>query len=58
LVEQALSIVESSGYDVLWCDAREVALGFYEQLGFERIDEWYDIPNIGKHQFMYYRFKR
>jgi GNAT superfamily N-acetyltransferase len=58
LVEHALDIVEALDFDVLWCDAREVALGFYEKLGFERIDEWYDIPNIGPHQFMYFRFKR
>jgi GNAT superfamily N-acetyltransferase len=42
---------------VLWCDARKVALGFYEKIGFQRIDEWYDIPPIGLHQFMYYPIK-
>jgi hypothetical protein len=41
----------------LWCDARKVALGFYEKIGFQRIDEWYDIPPIGLHQFMYYPIK-
>ncbi len=56
IVQKALSLVEAKGMDVLWCDARKVALGFYEKLGFERIDEWYDVPKIGPHQFMYYRF--
>ncbi|MDP4587834.1 MAG: GNAT family N-acetyltransferase [Flavobacteriales bacterium] len=56
IVQEALRLVESKGMDVLWCDARKVALGFYEKLGFERIDEWYEVPKIGPHQFMYYRF--
>ncbi|MFM1931930.1 MAG: hypothetical protein RL226_1233 [Bacteroidota bacterium] len=56
LVEAALERVQAMGYDVLWCDARKIALGFYERMGFDRIDEWYDIPQIGPHQLMYYRF--
>lgn len=56
VVLEALRRVAALGCDVLWCDAREVALGFYERLGFERIDEWYEVPIIGPHQFMYFRF--
>ena len=56
IVQEALRLVEAKGMEVLWCDARKVALGFYEKLGFERIDEWYEVPKIGPHQFMYYRF--
>jgi predicted GNAT family N-acyltransferase len=55
LVKEALAIIAQLGYDVVWCDAREVALGFYARLGFNRIDAWYDVPLIGRHQFMYYR---
>ena len=56
IVRYALNVARDRGYDVLWCDARKVALGFYERLGFERIDEWYEVPLIGPHQLMYYRF--
>jgi [ribosomal protein S5]-alanine N-acetyltransferase len=56
LVEEALRIVKSGGYNVLWCDARAVALGFYEKLGFSVIDEWYEVPIIGPHKLMYFRF--
>ena len=56
IVHEALRRLEAKGMDVLWCEARKVALGFYEKLGFERIDEWYEVPKIGPHQFMYYRF--
>lgn len=55
IVQEALRLAGGMGYDVLWCDARKVALGFYAKLGFERIDEWYEVPLIGLHQLMYYR---
>lgn len=57
IVEFALETVKTAGYDVLWCDARKVALGFYERMGFERIDEWYEVRNIGPHQLMYVEFQ-
>ncbi len=56
IVEYALALINSKGYDVLWCDARKVALGFYDRMGFERIDHWYEVRNIGPHQLMFYRF--
>lgn len=58
IVEFAIEVCRSKGADVLWCDARKVALGFYEKLGFNRIDSWYDISPIGLHQFMYYPMKK
>ena len=56
IVEHALELIQSKGYDLLWCDARKVALGFYERMGFDRIDEWYEVRTIGPHQLMFYRF--
>ncbi|MFZ4784934.1 MAG: GNAT family N-acetyltransferase [Flavobacteriales bacterium] len=53
LVEKAFDILREKGVDVLWCDAREVAVGFYESLGFVKLPEKYDIPKIGPHYFMY-----
>ena len=55
VVEAALETVASLQKEVLWCDARKVALGFYSRLGFEEIDAWYDVPNIGPHKLMFYR---
>jgi GNAT superfamily N-acetyltransferase len=52
-VIEALKLVGEKGYDVLWCDAREIALNFYAKLGFELIDEWYEVPKIGLHKLMY-----
>lgn len=54
IIQEALQQTKERGVDVLWCDAREVALGFYEKLGFQRIDEWYEVPKVGRHQLMYF----
>jgi ribosomal protein S18 acetylase RimI-like enzyme len=50
----AIALLQEKGYDILWCDARKVALGFYEKLGFEILSEWYDVPQIGPHKLMAY----
>jgi GNAT superfamily N-acetyltransferase len=38
-----------------WCNAREVAVRFYERNGLERIGEPFDIPGIGPHYVMIYK---
>ena len=45
------------GCDILWCDARKVALGFYRKMNFEEIDEWYEVRNIGLHKTMYFKLR-
>ncbi len=55
IVELAKYMIDDMGYDVLWCDARKVALGFYNRLEFQEIDEWYEVRNIGLHKLMYWR---
>ena len=60
IIEKAVSICAARGFDVIWCDAREVALGFYSKLGFEfacdsdgcECDS-YQVRNIGLHKMMY-----
>lgn len=53
LIEFAISVLKQRNCDVLWCDAREIAVGFYSSLGFSKIDQPYEIPIIGKHFFMW-----
>ena len=53
LVEKAIEILREKKVDVLWCDARIGAVGFYQSLGFNVLDEVYDVPNIGPHKFMW-----
>ena len=43
--------------ELLWCDARLEATGFYERLGFKMKGEIYNVPNIGPHKLMYIELK-
>lgn len=56
IVDEAKSIISELGYEVLWCDARKIALGFYSKQNFKEIDEWYEVRNIGLHKTMFYKF--
>ena len=53
LLNTAFQILKEKGQDLLWCDARIIATGFYEKLGFEKLGEPYLIPIIGLHYLMY-----
>ena len=52
LVEEACRWAAGHGAHWLWCDAREVALGFYARMGFGFLSETYDVPEIGPHRMM------
>jgi GNAT superfamily N-acetyltransferase len=52
LVEEAGRWAARQGAHWLWCDAREVALGFYARMGFDFVSETYDVPEIGPHRMM------
>ncbi|MGY1630949.1 GNAT family N-acetyltransferase [Geodermatophilus sp. SYSU D01186] len=49
LVEASLALVAERGGDLLWCDARTTAAGFYERHGFTVVAGPYDKPGIGPH---------
>jgi len=49
---RAAGEVVGRGKSVLWCDAREVAFGFYERLGFGFMNEMYELPDVGPHRTM------
>ena len=44
--------------EIIWCDARLVAIGFYEKIGFTKQGEMYEIPLIGYHYLMWKSVKR
>ena len=56
LMEAAFEHLQSIGVDLLWCDARLIATGFYEKLGMDVMGEIYDVPKIGPHKLMYIQF--
>jgi predicted GNAT family N-acyltransferase len=49
LVVDGLARVAARGGDLVWCDARVSAAGFYERMGFTVVTEPFDKPGIGPH---------
>jgi predicted GNAT family N-acyltransferase len=49
LVTEGLTRVRARGGDLVWCDARVPAVGFYERMGFAVVTEPFDKPGIGPH---------
>ncbi|MCB0401013.1 MAG: GNAT family N-acetyltransferase [Flavobacteriales bacterium] len=58
VIDFALDKLKNEGIDLLWCDARKIALGFYEKMGFEVTGDFYEVRNIGPHKLMYYRINQ
>lgn len=53
LVNHAIQGYTLDNADLIWCNAREVAVVFYERLGFISEGEPFDIPGIGLHYRMH-----
>ncbi len=49
LVAEGLARVAARGGDLVWCDARSTAAGFYERMGFTVVTGEYDKPGVGPH---------
>jgi predicted GNAT family N-acyltransferase len=49
LLVDGVARVAARGGDLLWCDARVTAAGFYERMGFAVVTDPYDKPGIGPH---------
>ena len=57
LVRFALAHLQQNDVDYIWCNAREAAFPFYQNLGFIFISESFEIPGIGPHKAMYLPLK-
>jgi predicted GNAT family N-acyltransferase len=51
-VEDGVRRVAALGGDLVWCDSRLEAVGFYERMGFTVVTEEFDRPGIGPHRGM------
>jgi predicted GNAT family N-acyltransferase len=49
LVVEGLALVAARGGDVVWCDARVGAAGFYERMGFTVVTDEFEKTGIGPH---------
>ncbi len=55
LLRFALEHLKAQQADILWCNAREVAVAYYTGMGFQVKGEAFDIPGIGAHYLMWRR---
>jgi ribosomal protein S18 acetylase RimI-like enzyme len=55
LTEAAVNEVRRRGGELVWCDARESAIGFYARRGFTGTGEIYAHPETGAPHLMMYR---
>jgi GNAT superfamily N-acetyltransferase len=52
LLKTAFPVIKQNQCNLLWCNAREKAMGFYLKVGFKPVGELFTIQNIGKHMLM------
>jgi GNAT superfamily N-acetyltransferase len=52
LLKTAFPVIKQNQCTLLWCNAREKAIGFYTKVGFLPSGELFTIQNIGKHILM------
>ena len=53
LMKKSFVLLKEKKCDVLWCNARLVAVEFYKSLGFKITGKIFDILSIGPHYKMY-----
>lgn len=52
VVAFAISSLKSAKVNYIWCNARVIAVPFYQKLGFEIISDVFEVPEIGPHYKM------
>ena len=57
IIEASIKKLKHMGIELIWCDARLEATGFYEKLGFKIKGDIYHVPEIGPHKLMYLNLK-
>ena len=53
ILEKAEQLLSQKRVDVLWCNARVIALNFYKKSGYQIIGEEFDVHLIGPHYVMF-----
>lgn len=52
LLRTAFPLIKKNHVNMLWCNARTSALGFYKKVGFEEYGNIFEIESIGPHKLM------
>ena len=53
LMKESFKELKKRECDMLWCNARLVAVDFYKSIGFKIAGDLFDIAGIGPHYYMY-----
>src|SRR5690606_19564128 len=53
LVQYSEDYLKQNNISIIWFNARESAVGFYQKSGYEIIGNAFDIPDVGVHYVMY-----
>lgn len=53
LLRTAFPLIKKNSVNLVWCNARSSAIGFYHKVGFELVGEEFDIPEVGPHFLMF-----
>lgn len=53
LIIESLKALNKSNCEILWCNAREIAVEFYRKMNFSIKGKKFQIPNVGTHYMMY-----
>lgn len=56
LVQEAEQFTKKNNGELIWFNAREIAVDFYKKMGYEIIGTSFIIADIGKHYVMYQLF--
>jgi len=53
LLQEAEAILKNKNIDIIWCNARVVAIDFYRKMGYKVMSDVFEAPQIGPHYVMY-----
>ncbi len=53
LLEKAEQLLTEKNVNLLWCNARIVALDFYKKLGYSSIGQVFEVDQVGPHFVLY-----
>ncbi|MCA0972743.1 GNAT family N-acetyltransferase [Halobacillus litoralis] len=58
IISKAMEILGEKNADILWCNARMSAQGYYDHLGFMQAGDVFDLPPIGPHVVSYKKIEK
>jgi ribosomal protein S18 acetylase RimI-like enzyme len=57
LILYSVKELQKMNTEVVWCNAREIAVGFYKKINFEVISNQFEIPDVGPHYLMFKKLR-